>query len=91
MVLLMRFNVVVVTYKFDCDLDLKEDLSRGQLIIRKQTSTGLLTVVVLLVHLLSVLSDPERRRIGAFGYIGLIIMLISTIILALKLLGIIAM
>ncbi|XP_052239953.1 microsomal glutathione S-transferase 3-like isoform X2 [Dreissena polymorpha] len=35
--------------------------------------------------------DPEKRMWGAFGYIGLLIMLVSNIILGLKLLGVVAM
>ncbi|KAL3881546.1 hypothetical protein ACJMK2_027975 [Sinanodonta woodiana] len=34
--------------------------------------------------------DPERRKWGAFGYIGLLILLVINIIFALKLLGLIS-
>ena len=37
---------------------------------------------------LTVFADPEKRNYGAFGYIGLLVLLGSNVILALKLLGV---
>ncbi|XP_060592429.1 glutathione S-transferase 3, mitochondrial-like isoform X1 [Ruditapes philippinarum] len=63
----------------------------GILYPKLSAASGALWIASRVVYALGYYTgDPERRRFGAFGYIGLLTMLVINVIFALKLLGIVA-